>query len=748
MRFWLTADIGGTKMAAALFNGTKLINRIQRPTEPQRGSAAVISSLCSLLLEVGQGDLRHIAGVGIACPGPLSPSMGVVIKAPMLGWDNVPLAAMIREQLDLPVLIAHDAQAAAYGEYRLGAGKGAGSMAYITVSTGVGCGLVLGGKPVYGAHEAAGELGHLVIHPDGRPCACGRFGCLEAYASGTAIGKAASAIIPGLTAMDAELQAIAGDERFMRLFDDAGDALGLGIAALRQILDVERVVIGGSVSNAFSLFYPALKRRLLSSCYFGGDTEEWIRRAELGADNGLYGAGFMAMEQLGQAATLGENVNESMVPRKCALEHTKRRENAMNIQQMQKALHIAREKEGFSTLLGIGPMSPMLLKATLELSKEQDFPVLFIASRNQVDIDEFGGGYVSGWDQTRFVAAIKAMAESIGYDGQYYICRDHGGPWQRDEERKASLPENEAMARGLQSYFADLDAGFDLLHIDPTKDPAYSEGTVPMDVVLQRTVELIEKIEAYRLNKGLPEIGYEVGTEETNGGLTGVEAFEEFISRLCGMLKEKGLPSPNFIVGQTGTLTRLTENVGHYSTENAAKLSAIAAAHGMELKEHNGDYLPDQLLLLHPALKVSSSNVAPEFGVDETMAYLELAALEEKLYDIGVLKSASGLVPVLRRTAVETGRWRKWMVGEEKSYDVETVLADEELTSLITKISGHYTFETPAVAEKLAEMLDALEAANVPARRFVLDKIKRSIGKYVTAYHLRGLTGRLRKYAE
>lgn len=420
----------------------------------------------------------------------------------------------------------------------------------------------------------------------------------------------------------------------------------------------------------------------------------------------------------------------------------------MNIQQMQKALKIAREKEGFSTLLGIGPMSPMLLRATLELSKEQDFPILFIASRNQVDMDEFGGGYVSGWDQKRFVKAIRDMANKIDYDGQYYICRDHGGPWQRDEERRARLPENEAMERGLKSYLADVDAGFDLLHVDPTKDPDFSEGTVPMDIVLSRTVELIEKIEAYLKKNHLPQIGYEVGTEETNGGLTGVDAFETFIKRLCVMLKEKNLPTPNFIVGQTGTLTRLTENIGHYSFDNAQKLSAIAAAHGMELKEHNGDYLPDSILLMHTALGVSSSNVAPEFGTDETRAYIELAKIEKKLYDIGVLKEKGNLLPTLRKSAVETGRWRKWMVGDVAKYTAEQVLADEKLTDIITDVSGHYTFELPDVSKELTAMLDRLEAANVPARRYVLDKIKRSIGKYVTAYNLRGLTSRLRKYAE
>ena len=383
-------------------------------------------------------------------------------------------------------------------------------------------------------------------------------------------------------------------------------------------------------------------------------------------------------------------------------------------------------------------MSPMLLQATLELSDEQDFPILFIASRNQVDIDKFGGGYVSGWDQQRFVKAIEEMGKKIGYKGQYFVCRDHGGPWQRDEERKARLPEAEAMERGLESYYADLDAGFDLLHIDPTKDPAYSEGTVPMDLVLNRTVYLIEKVEEYRKLKGLPAIGYEVGTEETNGGLTGVDAFEEFIERLCAMLEEKNLPIANFIVGQTGTLTRLTENVGHYSTENAAHLSAVAAAHGMELKEHNGDYLSDELMLIHPALKVSSSNVAPEFGVVETRSYLQLAAFEDKLVEMNLIEKASGLADVLRKAAVETGRWRKWMLKEQAALEVDEVLRDEELTHLIADISGHYTFETPAVAAALKTMLDQLEAANVPARRFVLDKLKRSIGRYVSAYNLRG----------
>lgn len=417
----------------------------------------------------------------------------------------------------------------------------------------------------------------------------------------------------------------------------------------------------------------------------------------------------------------------------------------LNITEMVKKLHDVRAESGFVTLLGIGPMSPMLLQGTLELAKEQNFPIMFIASRNQIDKREFGGGYVSNWDQQQFCDAIKAMAEKVGFDGLYYVCRDHGGPWQRDEERKAELPEDEAMALGLESYLADVDAGFDLLHIDPTKDPHTVGAVVDMDIVLRRTVELIEKIEAYRAEKGLDPLGYEVGTEETNGGLTSTDAFETFIDKLMKQLDEKGLPHPQFIVGQTGTLTRLTENVGKYSFENAQKLGKVTAENAMELKEHNGDYLADDILLMHPALGVGSSNVAPEFGVEETRAYLELAKLEKKLFDLGVCKKVGDVATILPKAAVKTGRWRKWMVGDVGTYSVEKVLEDAELTALIADISGHYTFEDPEVAPALKDMLDNLEAANVPARRYVLDRIKRCIARYVTAYNLRDLTDKLMK---
>ena len=184
---------------------------------------------------------------------------------------------------------------------------------------------------------------------------------------------------------------------------------------------------------------------------------------------------------------------------------------------------------GKSTMLGIGPMSPALIQACFELGKEKDLPLMFIASRNQVDADEFGAGYVNNWDQFRFAADLKAMADKVGFDGDYFLCRDHGGPWQRDKERKDHIPEDEAMKLARRSYQIDMDAGFDLLHIDPTKDPYVVGKAIDIELVLSRTVELIRFCEDYRKANSLKEFFYEVGTEETNGGLTDVSAYEEFI---------------------------------------------------------------------------------------------------------------------------------------------------------------------------------------------------------------------------
>ncbi|MFK4566322.1 class II D-tagatose-bisphosphate aldolase non-catalytic subunit [Enterococcus sp. UD-01] len=399
-----------------------------------------------------------------------------------------------------------------------------------------------------------------------------------------------------------------------------------------------------------------------------------------------------------------------------------------------------------ATLLGIGPMSKNCVQATLELSKEDDYPVMFIASRNQVDADELGGGYVNGWNQATFAQAVAEVAADIDYDNLYYLCRDHGGPWQRDKERNDHLPTEQAMALGKQSYVADIEAGFDLLMIDPTKDPFEVGKVIPLETVLERTVDLIAYCEQERKARNLPEIGYEVGTEETNGGLTSTETYETFIIRLKDELGKRGLPMPTFIVGQTGTLTRKTEQVGTFNLKNAYDLAQMAKKYGVGLKEHNGDYLDDVTLLEHIPSQITATNVAPQYGTEETRAYLNLASVEAKLVEYGLVSEPSQTREVLLEHAIKSERWRKWMIGEQKELTVEQIMTqnDTVLQAEILDIAGHYTFNDQEVKAEIEKMYANLHAHNIDGQRYVIDHIKRPIRDYAECYNLKGATSRIK----
>lgn len=403
------------------------------------------------------------------------------------------------------------------------------------------------------------------------------------------------------------------------------------------------------------------------------------------------------------------------------------------------------KKEDRASMLGIGPMSKTLIKASILLAKEKDFPLMFIASRNQVDSQELGGGYVCNWNQKGFSDAIKEIAKEAGFDGLYYLCRDHGGPWQRDKERKDHLPEKEAMELGKKSYIADLENGFDLLHIDPTKDPYVVGKVIDVNVVLRRTVELIEYVEKERIARGLPEISYEVGTEETNGGLTSVESYEHFIKELFKELDKKGLPHPCFIVGQTGTLTRLTENVGNFDAKASIELAKAAEKYEVGLKEHNGDYQDEAILLAHPALGITAMNVAPEYGTVETRAYLKLLELEESLFEQGLISKKSNLKDVIRRESVASRRWEKWMTDDTVSKTTEELLKSEEIINVITDISGHYTFNNDNVKAEINNLYSNLAQAGINAEEYVIYKLKESLDRYVECFNLKGYTSRLKK---
>jgi len=381
------------------------------------------------------------------------------------------------------------------------------------------------------------------------------------------------------------------------------------------------------------------------------------------------------------------------------------------------------------TLLGIGPMSEEVLLAALELGRDMHFPVVFIASRNQVDGKQFGSGYVKGWDQADFVAAAKRLAEKARFDGPLYICRDHGGPWQRDEERSPAIPEPDAMKSAKDSYRQDLLAGFRVLHIDPTRDPE-SLTPVPLATVLKRTVELIGFIEEERRKAVIPPITYEVGTEETAGGLTEPDVLKGFIADLCAALERDKLPVPCLIVGQTGTLIKMDRNMGGFNGDHARRLGELARSFGMGLKEHNADYLSDDVLREHPRLGVTSANVAPEFGRAHTVALLALA---QQVGD-------PGFITLVERKALASGRWRKWLLPEQKGMTAAQIRDNRVVLDQVTEVCGHYVYDDPEVTRARNRLFEGALAAGMsdPERR-VLDGIKASIGRYAKAFSLAGL---------
>lgn len=394
------------------------------------------------------------------------------------------------------------------------------------------------------------------------------------------------------------------------------------------------------------------------------------------------------------------------------------------------------------TLLGIGPMSENFLRASLESSKEHDYPLMYIASRNQVDAYKFGGGYVFNSDQKLFKEKIESICKEIDYDNVYYLCRDHGGPWQRDKERADKLPEDEAMEIAKESYKEDILNGFDLLHIDPTKDPDEMCKIVDINIVFRRTVELIEYCEQVRKEYGIEkEIAYEVGTEETSGGLTSTDTYETFIKRIKEYTTEHNLPMPIFIVGQTGTLTRLTKNVGHFNYDNSMELSSIAKKYGVGLKEHNGDYLSEDKLLAHLPLGITAMNVAPAFGTIETMALLELLNVEDKFTELGKISNPSNLREVLTHASIYSMKWKKWLTDEVDMSNLETL--DEATKLQITELCGHYTYSTPEVEQEIEKLYSNLAIINIDGRRYVIDKLKEEMEKHVRCFNLEGLTTKI-----
>jgi glucokinase len=296
----LAVDVGGTHMRAAVFPQGSETPSSQTRIRTYADGTTSLNRLIELIRQVVP-DGETIESIGIAAPGPLDPQSGIILAAPNLPeWVGVPIPARIKEAVDAPAYLGNDANLAGVGEWRYGAGRGHHNMVYMTVSTGIGGGVISNDHLLVGAHGLGAELGHVTILPDGPICSCGQPGHLEALSSGPAIAKWVAGQLasgrPSSLSGEPDTKTISqaarkGDALAREAFQRAGHYLGLMIANYLMIFNPTIVILGGGVSLTGDLLLDPLRktvRESVLSAHYLEDLE--ITQAALGDDAGLYGA--------------------------------------------------------------------------------------------------------------------------------------------------------------------------------------------------------------------------------------------------------------------------------------------------------------------------------------------------------------------------------------------------------------------------------------------------------------------------
>jgi glucokinase len=313
-------DLGGTFIKFVLVDEERGPSEsMQLPTPLDRGPAGVVEQMAAgsrqLMAAHGLSD-EDIVGVGIGSPGPINIAKGLVLATPNLpGLDNCPLRDLVSEALGFPAVLENDANAAAYGEYIAGAGKGTGDMVMLTLGTGVGGGVVIDGKLLHGRHDAGAELGHIILVPDGEPCGCGQRGCLEQYASATFLARrttrrireegAASSLEKVLEAKgeidarDINEARRAGDKLAGEMWDEAIRYLAQGCVDLCRIFDPDRIVLAGGMTKAGDDLMGPLRKHFAELDWTLMATPTEIAIASLGNDAGSIGAAGVAWQAFG-----------------------------------------------------------------------------------------------------------------------------------------------------------------------------------------------------------------------------------------------------------------------------------------------------------------------------------------------------------------------------------------------------------------------------------------------------------------
>ncbi|MFI9254627.1 ROK family protein [Streptomyces sp. NPDC053069] len=303
MRHVIALDVGGTGMKAALVGDDgELLHRARRPTGRERGPDAVVAAILDFAAELHTHGVERYgeaaAAAGIAVPGIVDEEQGIAAYAANLGWRDVPLRALLTQRLGIPVALGHDVRTGGLAEGRIGAGRGADRFLFVPLGTGIAGAIGIAGRVEAGAHGFAGEIGHVVVRPGGIPCPCGQRGCLERYASASAVGEAWAAACgdPDADAADCARAVASGDPNAVRVWQEAIDALADGLVTALTLLDPRTLIIGGGLAEAGEVLFPPLRDAVRRRVTF--QKLPAIVPAALGDTAGCLGAGLLARDLL------------------------------------------------------------------------------------------------------------------------------------------------------------------------------------------------------------------------------------------------------------------------------------------------------------------------------------------------------------------------------------------------------------------------------------------------------------------
>ncbi|MEX2156839.1 MAG: ROK family protein [Gemmatimonadales bacterium] len=316
MRYVVGVDVGGTNIVVGTVaeDGSEVLGVVSEPTISEQGADAVVARIVRLArASMAEAGGKEIAGVGIGSPGPLNTKTGVVLLTPNLGWTNMPLRDRVAGALGLPAALDNDANCAIFGEWWRGAARGAEYVVGLTIGTGIGGGIVLGGRIYHGASDVAGEFGHMTIDLAGRRCKCGNYGCLEAYASGPAIAaRAIEGIEAGadtalpqyvagdlakITAQVVYEAAHDGDAYALDMVRETAKLLGVGVANILNIFNPEVVVICGGVTLAGDKLFAPLQSEVQRRAFKPAWEACRIVPGALQGTAGVYGAAAVFMQR-------------------------------------------------------------------------------------------------------------------------------------------------------------------------------------------------------------------------------------------------------------------------------------------------------------------------------------------------------------------------------------------------------------------------------------------------------------------